>query len=470
MKTFAVLHDDKVDIHSRSGHDRGFTQEELEKWMNNHSGIKEKKIICIEDEIEKYKIAEYKGILLDSEEEMNYVRWKNAVDYRRISRSFSLPINVMSNEEYEIKLKEKLDEFVSDLERPAFIYEKDLCKKVKENCKTVLDIFYQLRNGENEIAETMLSMMLNSFLKDPFLVSELNGSYSFRYLAPFLWLRSEIGTDDYEKVMKTKLTFYRVRTKDNEDEKTIIETKEDILHLPFKMRDRAGDMRFSRKGMPCLYLGTTTYICSKECMWDSAKEKMYASVFVPNDYGEKLKVLNLTISPALINGLHYKILGEEGTKIRKLQNSMLQIFPLIIATSFSIEHSSNEKDKYEYYISQALMRVINRCKIDGIAYLSMKGENEFQYPQGVNLALPACDISEKKQYSKICEGFNISNPILFDKQEKYTKSSFINKTFNKVRHNKEKKFLGKDSEWYGDTEFGKFDNYLYSKLVDEDFS
>ena len=41
------------------------------------------------------------------------------------------------------------------------------------------------------------------------------------------------------------------------------------------------------------------------------------------------------------------------------------------------------------------MRCASRIGIDGIAYLSMKGKDEFQYPQGVNLAILATDISEK---------------------------------------------------------------------------
>ena len=86
----------------------------------------------------------------------------------------------------------------------------------------------------------------------------------------------------------------------------------------------------------------------------------------------------MTISQALINGIYERIRddnNDNGRTLCKLQNAMLKIFPLVIATSFSVE--SEEEMKYQYLLSQALMRVANRNGIDGIAYLSMKGIDEF---------------------------------------------------------------------------------------------
>lgn len=129
-------------------------------------------------------------------------------------------------------------------------------------------------------------------------------------------------------------------------------------------------------------------------------------MFVPNSIGKKLKILNLTISQALINGVYNKICCNYTIR-RKIQNTMLKIFPLVIATSFSV--NSDEKVKYQYLLSQALMREANKNGIDGISYLSMKGENEFQYPKGVNLAIPAIDISEKNNYSENAPGLVFRN-------------------------------------------------------------
>ena len=106
-------------------------------------------------------------------------------------------------------------------------------------------------------------------------------------------------------MLNTKLTFYRVRTKKKESSTNISEV-EDMLHLPYDLREKAGNMRFSSQGLPGLYLGVNTYTCSKECRWDKETEELYASVFIPNEKGEKYRILNLTIPSSAINGIYRK--------------------------------------------------------------------------------------------------------------------------------------------------------------------
>lgn len=262
-----------------------------------------------------------------------------------------------------------------------------------------------------------------------------------------------------------ELSFFRVRTK-KEIVKNDISKLSHIVHLPYEMRGKASNMRFSRVGCPCLYLGTTTYVCCKECGWDVSNEEMFAASFIPNEQGKKLKILNLTISQALINGIYHKRIDNSEIK-EKLQIMMLKIFPLVIATSFSVSEK-NREIKYEYLISQALMKVINEIGIDGIAYLSMKGKDEFQYPQGVNLALPAWDITEEKQYSSICDAFSISLPIKFCQQDAGAKKSYINSVYKKINRFGMENYISKADVdgreiYYGDTKYGKFDNYLVSQ-------
>lgn len=184
-----------------------------------------------------------------------------------------------------------------------------------------------------------------------------------------------------------------------------------------------------------------------------------------------MKILNLTISQALINGIYERIRddnNDNGRTLCKLQNAMLKIFPLVIATSFSVE--SEEEMKYQYLLSQALMRVANRNGIDGIAYLSMKGIDEFQYPQGVNLAIPANDISDKNLYSEKCKGFKISKPILYCGQEGKGAKSYINEIYTKYDSNGFESFTSKlnidgEMKFYGETCYGKFDDYIVSHFL-----
>lgn len=376
--------------------------------------------------------------------------------------SFSLPITVRTNHEYIEELKQKLEEYVECLKSPDSVYEKENLDFIEEEYRLIMDALDSLINGCGEDAEEIIANMLDFFMKEPFLISDLDKSYSFRGIAPFDELRRKGYDKHYDKMMEKELTFYRVRTK-KKDSGEIISDEEHMLHLPYNLRDKAGSMRFSTAGVPGLYLGTTTYMCSKEVEWNGSDE-LYASVFIPESKGKKLKILNLTVSQALINGIYGRERDGDDKVRRRIQNAMLKIFPLVIATSFSVE--SEEKIKYHYLLSQTLMKVVAKKGIDGIAYLSMKGDDEFQYPQGVNLAIPANDISDDNLYSKKCKaGFRVSKPILYCYQNSKGEKSYINENYPRYDSTGYENFTAKVSidgeiKFYGDTSYAKFDDYL----------
>lgn len=119
------------------------------------------------------------------------------------------------------------------------------------------------------------------------------------------------------------------------------------------------------------------------------------------------------------------------------------------------------------------MQEANRNGIDGIAYLSMKGEDEFQYPQGVNLAIPAVDISEKNNYSEKCAGFNVSRPVMYSRQAGKRSVSYINQIYKKFDSNGSESYTAKVKmdgvlKFYGETAWGNFDDFLAGKIIDSD--
>lgn len=360
---------------------RGFYEYEINEILRKQE-YQNAKVLCIEEELEKFHLYDSATECdLFDEEVYAFKLWYDAYMDNNIN-GFSLPITVKTNYEYRSVLEKKLKAYAEYLKRPAFVYEDELCDSVEEECKLILEALDNLIVGKEYLGDGIISQMLELFKEDPFLIGELDKSYSFRGVAPFIELHVDGYEQEYGRMLDKELTFYRVRTKSKDDHEKIISYVPDILHLPYKMKDKAGSMRFSSAGLPGLYLGTTTYICSKECNWNRESEDLYASVFIPNEEGKKLKILNLTISQALINGICNRYHDDSNGRRRKLQISMLKIFPLVIATSFSV--NSEEKSKNQYLLSQALMRVASKSGIDGIAYLSMKGEDEFQYPQGVN--------------------------------------------------------------------------------------
>lgn len=460
MKTYFIEKNGKILFPQKMVNKRGFYESELRE-LQKMNEYKDCKSYCIDEEIIKYKLCNLESI---DDEVKNFGCFIKAYNDNNL-KGFSLPRQSTNNDGYRSDLEQLLFDYVKSLDCPAFAYEPGLLEEVRNEIGDILKALDYLINGEKQAADNIIKEILQGFLNNPFLVSELDNSYSFRCIAPYPEFWNEKCNEEYSKMMREDLTFFRVRILKEEG---AITNKEDMLHLPYSLSSRAKSMRFSEAHQPGLYLGTTTYVCCRECDWQN-NEDMYASVFIPNSQGRKFKILNLTITQALINGIFDRNLCNDRTyDVRhKLQVAMLKMFPLVIATSFSVKQ--DEEIKYHYLLSQALMRVVDTCGIDGIAYLSMKGVNEFQYPQGVNLAIPANDISEEKEFSSKCDGFSVLAPVLYENQVGNVEKSYINKIFEKHELDEIESFTSKvnidgEMQFYGDTNYGKFDDYLVSRF------
>ncbi|MFW8247620.1 hypothetical protein ACOIDW_27415, partial [Klebsiella pneumoniae] len=64
---------------------------------------------------------------------------------------------------------------------------------------------------------------------------------------------------------------FRVRKSD-----TPLSEREEIFHIPFTERQNVSAQRYSVAGLPCLYLGTSLYVCWQE-MNKPDFDKLYLS-------------------------------------------------------------------------------------------------------------------------------------------------------------------------------------------------
>jgi hypothetical protein len=147
--------------------------------------------------------------------------------------------------------------------------------------------------------------------------------------------------------------------------------------------------------------------------------------------------------------------------------------PLVIATMFTRENSdtkgSNEAIKYEYFLSQILMNVLQQEGIDGVAYLSRQLRNE--YPYTVCLAIPIVGADDENEYGNLIECYEMTDPISFDKNRigfNGEKRSYINEIWYQ---NPEREFEGdiplleynEEEKYYRDMPFSYFDDYLINQ-------
>lgn len=390
-------------------------------------------------------------------------------------RGFSKLYEAINNEDYEKKLKEELDSFVKKIDIPAFRKEGILVDDVKDVCKKTIEAFEMAKTGKSQEAERIVEDILKSYEKYPFAVSELDKSYAFRGAASVKELRQEwVSEAEYDNMMDGELSFFRARVIENGKK---IKKREEMNYLPYSMRNLTKDMRFSSKGKVCLYLGTTSYVCSKECRWNE-KDNLYLASFRFNEKGKKMKILNFIISQSLLNGM---ISSQNACfNNRELYNAILTVFPLAIATMFTIGTDDEERRKQgetfkaEYLLSQVLINALQKTKIDGVAYLSRQSKDDFEYPQMVCLAIPIPDANEKNEYGELINDFVMTEPVLFNesiKDGRNGRKSYINEKFPpylKKEWGKKDNFIAKidndgERKFYQETAFSRMDDYLVNQ-------
>ena len=178
---------------------------------------------------------------------------------------------------------------------------------------------------------------------------------------------------------------FRVRKSDQ-----IIKERRDIFHIPFSKRYLVNAQRYSVSGLPCLYLGTSIFVCWQE-MEKPDFDKLYVSSFI-TESGSSHRILNLgyNLRSALnINTLAWLLDNDtEGTMNRVISN--LISWPLVLACNYTKQHK-NSSFNPEYIIPNLLMQWLSSNEnkgIAGIAYRTTKILNQKDSDIGINIIMP----------------------------------------------------------------------------------
>lgn len=196
--------------------------------------------------------------------------------------------------------------------------------------------------------------------------------------------------------------FYRMREMDT----FYLLKKEEMLHIPFNKRDKVGNQRFSLSGFPCLYLGSSAYLC-----WEELNRPNHLKANVSAFIAEKdIRFIDLTFPDRL----------EKEIDVYKLA--------LVFACSLKRQTVNHRIFKEEYIIPQALLHSLmeynynNRQNtIDGILYISTCYKTERAIFDDIklfyNLVIPTQQYKSKsvdleKEYcEELCSLFQYTEPI-----------------------------------------------------------
>lgn len=373
---------------------------------------------------------------------------------------YELPIEIGNDHDYYTVLVAKLDNYANDIKDSQVLNQvtKDNTKRNIETIKNSLVMYYK---GNLSKAKLEIEKMISEYIKrDSYIVSSINSSPAF-----YGFLTHNL---------KMTPTFFRTRSgKERFSQK-------DLLPIPMNMRERIPTNRFSVPGIPCLYLGSSSYCCWLEL--DKPSDDIFNVAAIKVD-GDK-KIFNMAFDGATLNEISMYAQADTKKTINLRENfiqiaeEMIELWPLVCATSFS-NNNSTPSFRSEYIISQIIMEIIGeKEEIYGIAYLSKKVTNKVAsgvFPFAVNLAIPmSSDASGYESYNhghiygtqlesiKITKPYNMAEYIKFDTGAINNKKSQGKKTLaNSLNIN----LVQMDSEYfqYGELVFGKFDEYLNNR-------
>lgn len=224
-------------------------------------------------------------------------------------------------------------------------------------------------------------------------------------------LLDQIKGMDIVTTILPKESLYRARKNvGNKDYKN-----NEMFHIKYGLRGKVQTQRFSFPGLPCLYLGCSSYVCWLELNRPQFDQFQVATIR-QKDEGKNFKVIDLCIHPLT----YYKELVQREEKGNSEHDTLdliqyLQWWPIMAACSISVK---NEEDSFkpEYifpqFMLQYLLEEINDEDCIGIKYISIKAgkvskkQYESDYRTYTNFVIPIrtanensngfCDFLEKE--------------------------------------------------------------------------
>ena len=343
------------------------------------------------------------------------------------------PYHVSTDIEYYDDLCKKYKLLLNLVERDGV--DGEVLKEIRRYTGKLREAIRRYYDGKVSTSHNIIRNLVKELITDPYAVNTIDKSNAIPGFG-------------------REIQFFRAR---ESSQVTVFSAKE-MLHIPFDKRGKTNSYRFSIPGIPCLYLGNTTYACWIElgCL---PEYKFNVSPVVLDD---TQRILNLAVMTR--NQIH---LDDEDNKDLKKNRviSWLKLIVLMIATSYVID----EKDrtfKSEYIVSQSIMLGCKELGLDGVAYFSKRVHNEAFANAAVNVALYAT-YQKGKNYSEICKHIKIDDSFNYSMYKQLGQDD-RNKDYPDYRMNTmlfESDSIGSDKRHfsYVQTEFSSFDRFLFSE-------
>lgn len=359
---------------------------------------------------------------------------------------YGTPIQIADDASFHLEISRlftRLEKDLSDANAPMDY--KEIFHEYKSQIFLCINAYYE---GDLAVAQKAIYKLIKSFKKDGVAISKISKSISFNN-PNILFEDKNISVENIE--------FYRARVSQG-NEKYVAK---EMLHVPFDQRGKVGNERFSISGLPCLYLGSTTYCCWIEMRRPTDENFNVAAIRLIEDF----EILNLTINSVTLPFFFKEFEKRKNdSKTDNYAKTLFKLWILTLVTSFTVLEK-NRTFKSEYIIPQMIMLGCRKADIDGVAYLSKQvNDDVFSSRIAINLALFATYKGER-QHSKICESVYVSRPFNYSIYKNMTNASgFIPHHLHLENDEVLEKDLDHAQMHYSDTQFFNFDKFLFSNL------
>nr|WP_320011487.1 hypothetical protein [uncultured Desulfobulbus sp.] len=212
----------------------------------------------------------------------------------------------------------------------------------------------------------------------------------------------------YNNGNNSRKSLYRVRKSE-----THLNSRDEIFHVPFNKRHLIKPQRYSIAGLPCLYLGSSLYVCWQE-MGKPNLSELFISRFNSNEYSKEFNVIDFAFSLESLQLINLDFFIDPSRALLEYSKAYLIFWPIVLSCSFSAQYPGSNFI-VEYIIPNLITQWIGSTsdKLCGITYLSTKTEQLKNNDIGINFVFPPK--IRKGIKSKFCselnQMFEWSNPV-----------------------------------------------------------
>ncbi len=181
-------------------------------------------------------------------------------------------------------------------------------------------------------------------------------------------------------------------------------SKRDLFHIPFENRSKVSTQRYSIPGLPCLYLGSSVYVCWEELGRPDPTSMQIARFELTSE--KNLKFVTVGPTPIYIveqlNSYDYKNQSDHALN-QFMVNAAVTVgvcWPIIQACSTIVEEPG-EPFVPEYVIPQLLLQWVSSKEfVDGIQYPSVHVRHDLVATKyALNYVFP---VKSSHNYTEFC--------------------------------------------------------------------